>query len=697
MQLSRNWLAEYVELPAGTAVEDLARRLTDAGLAVEGLDKITLDDGSEDVLLEVDVTTNRPDAMNHLGLAREAAVLFGQELKVPVGDAPRAAEKAADAASLEIEDFELCPRYTALVLGGVEIGPSPAWLRRRLEAIGQRSINNIVDVTNYVLWETGQPLHAFDLEKLGKPPAIRVRRAKTGEKLTTLDGEERQLDPDILVIADAERAVALAGVMGGLDSEVTDATRHVLLESAHFEPGIVRRGAKKLGLHTDACHRFERGADPEACLWAAERAAALMIQVAGGELLGGALDEKKLRDDWPPRLDLDVDRVGRFGGVELDGSKVVKDLEGLGFEIDTAATPWRVTVPSWRYYDFENAYPADVYEEVLRIHGFDAVPATLPQIAGSDAPERPEHRLRRTAQDVLAACGFAEAIDYAFHDRKTDAAYPVLGEGDALEIDNPLSDLYAVMRRAILPGLVASATYNLRRGVPAVRLFEIGHVFYRTPDGPSGRHRERDGLAIAAGGELGHPWEHPVELDFYDVKGAVESLAEELGLALELRAATVAKLVDGTAAEILVDGGSGGEDTVVGFLGQLEDADDDLPVPLFVAEIDLERLLELSDMETRLETRLPSRFPGITVDSTLTHALEIPWRAIRGAIEEIGAEDLTDFGLKDRYRGEGVPDGAVNTTIYFLYNAADRSLTQDEVNDRHESLVAELERRFGRS
>jgi len=688
MLFSRDWIGDYVELPEG--VQELADRLTAAGLSVEGIEPA---DG--DTLLEIDVTTNRPDCMSHLGLAREAAVLLGEELQPPPSTVDAAAAPAADAARLVVEDTALCPRYVALVIRGVEVGPSPEWLRRRLESLGMRSINNVVDVTNYVLWETGQPLHAFDLERIGAGggplPEVRVRPASAGEKLTTLDGEERELDPEVLVIADAERPIALGGIMGGLDSEVTDGTTRVLLESAHFAAAAVRRGAGKLGLHTDASHRFERGADPEACLWAARRAAALIVEVAGGEVLSGHLEVKELPAHWPPSLRLDLGRLERFAGVEIGASEVERILRGLGFELEPekgdGGPGWRVRVPSWRYYDFEKAYPADLYEEVLRIHGLDGIPSTLPQIAGSDAPESAGHRRRRQIRDHLAACGFAEAINFGFHDRDSDASYPsLLGDRPALALANPLSDLYAVMRRSLLPNLVRSALYNQRRGVEAVRLFEIGHVFAGSGDGgedDAGEHREEEAVALVLGGRLGTPWQREVELDFFDLKGAIESLGEALGVPFEVAPGERPRLLPGATADVFIG------DRVVGYLGELEDRD--LAYPLFVAEL----LTAPLEAAVSLETETPSKYPGISVDSTLTHPLEVPWREIAAAVRGAGVPNLVGFELKDRYRGEGVPEGAVNTTIAFLYTADDRSLTQEEVNERHRRLIDQLESRFG--
>src|SRR6202035_1256426 len=284
MLFSRRWLAEYVELPADA--DELARRLTFAGFAVEQVKAV-----DDDFLLDVDVTTNRPDCMNHFGLARELAVLLDRPLKPPAVALREAAERTADAAKVVLQDFAGCPRYLARVIRGVRVGESPAWLQARLESIGQRAINNVVDVANFCLWELGQPMHAFDLAKLAGATVV-VRRARVGESLVTLDGQARELSPEMLVIADAERPVALAGVLGGLDSEVTESTTDILLESAHFDRQAVRLTARRLGIHTDASHRFERGADIEACAFAAERAAALIAELAGGTVLAGAVDER---------------------------------------------------------------------------------------------------------------------------------------------------------------------------------------------------------------------------------------------------------------------------------------------------------------------------------------------------------------------------------------------------------------------
>jgi phenylalanyl-tRNA synthetase beta chain len=691
MLFSRQWLADYVDLPADPA--ELARGLTEVGLAVEGIEET----GDGDAVLDVDVTTNRPDAMCHLGLAREAAVRFGGDLRPPAAAPEEAAERTADAATVEIADPEGCPRYVARIVRGVTVGPSPDWLARRLRAIGLRPINNVVDVTNYVLWESGQPLHAFDLAKLasgegGAAAQLVVRRATDGERLTTLDGEERTLAPEVLVIADARRAVALAGIMGGAESEVTAATRDVLLESAHFDRRRVRLGARALGMHTDASHRFERGADPGACRAAADRAAALLAELAGGTVLAGAVDARGAETPLPTGR-LDHARLETFAGVSIDPADVERWLEGLGFALEREAgeTPaWRVTVPSWRRYDVAadapggTVYEADLFEEVIRHLGFDRIPPTLPAIRGADAPPSRERRRRARVHDHLAACGWAEAIDYAFHSLEADAALPpaVPDGAPAVAIANPLSERYAVLRRSLLPNLVDAARFNLRRGAAAVRLFEVGHVFWKTDAGGAD---ERETVALVAGGRVGQPWDRQVELDLFDVKGAVESLAAALGSTLEARPADdLAGLVPGAAATLWIDGRR------AGVLGRLDDADE--ATPLYVAELATEAL---GAGEAGRTVALPSRFPAIAADLTLVHPLAVPWSEIAQAIEASRPADLARYELAVRYTGEGVPAGAVATTVSFLYASPERSLTQDEVNERQEALRRLLEKRFG--
>jgi phenylalanyl-tRNA synthetase beta chain len=685
MEFSLSWLADYVDLPADP--QELAKRLTAAGLAVEGIS-----DHAGDTIFDVDVTTNRPDCMNHFGLAREIAVLYGRPLRRPAAAPVEVAERAAGAARVTLEDPEGCPRFVARVVRGVKIGPSPEWLRRRVESIGLRSISNVVDVTNFILWELGQPLHAYDLAKLAGGELV-ARRAREGERLTTLDGVERQLDPEMLVIADAERAVGVAGVMGGADSEVTDATRDLLIEGAHFDPQRVRLASRRLNLHTDACHRFERGSDPGICAEAVARAAALVVEVAGGTVLAGALDVQAEGRAWHRHGRLDLARLDAFAGAEIPPADAERWLAGLGFGVERAGGgAWRITVPSWRYFDFQprpepphDVYPQDLYEEVLRIYGFDRIPAALPSLAGADAPKAPNQVRRERARRQLAASGYVETIHFAFLDPARDAAYPSLRPAAVpLRLANPLSEQYSVLRRSLVPNLVETARFNQRRGLAAVRMFEIANVFYGRAAGELPDEPEH--VALVCGGRVGSPWQREMELDLFDLKGTVEALAADLGVSLEVRAAELSGLLAGNAAELL----QGGE--VVGYFGRVAEEEG---YPLFVAELATAALVAPAGADPSRAITIPSRYPGIVADFTLTHALTVPWAGIDGAIRELAPPDLVSWELKERYRGAGVPAGAVNTTLSFNYNARERSLTQGEVNARQAALAQELASRFG--
>jgi phenylalanyl-tRNA synthetase beta chain len=492
----------------------------------------------------------------------------------------------------------------------------------------------------------------------------------------------------------------------------------------------VRAAAGGLDLHTDASHRFERGADPEICRAAADRAAALIVEVAGGEVLAGALDARAelplataaraAGAAWPPRGRLSLAGLDAFAGAAIARADVERWLAGLGFAPEPVeggegggeeggGPVWRVTVPSWRWYDLVpgpggEVYPADLYEEAIRLHGFDRVPAALPEIPGSDGPRTPAQLRRDRLRRELAGYGWAEAINFAFHSAAADAAFPAFAGGRPLELANPLSERHAVLRRSLVPNLVDNARFNRRRGAAAVRLFEIGRVFAGLPPGETGPDglpvAERETVAMVAGGAVGTPWERRVELDLFDLKGAVEGLGEALGTPLAARPAGLPGVVPGTGARLFAAGvdrdpaGGGPPGEPVGWLGRIDDPEaDPADPPLYAAELAADALGDGEGGHGH-PVGLPSRFPGIGADFTLTHPLSTPWAEIAAAVEAHRPADLAAFGLKDRYAGEGVPPGAVNTTLWFVYVSPERSLTQEEVNLRQRALTGELERRF---
>ncbi|HEX8687049.1 MAG TPA: phenylalanine--tRNA ligase subunit beta, partial [Pyrinomonadaceae bacterium] len=529
---------------SGLAPRELADRLTMAGLAVDAVKE----EGGDSVL-EIDLTSIRPDCLSHLGVAREAAALTGSSVRAPDLAAKNVGGRAEEFTSVEIEDVDLCPRYAARVVRGVKIGPSPDWLVRRLQAISQRPINNVADVTNFVMHETGQPLHAFDLATLGGRRIV-VRRARAGEKLRTLDGVERVLDAETLVIADAARPVAVAGVMGGEETEISASTTEVLVESAYFAPQSVRRTSKALGLQTEASYRFERGVDYEGVRRAQDRCVALICELAGGTATEDAVDVYPRKIEWPT-VALRPRRVRELTGLDVPAAECVRILTALGFEPGDPAVgeggDGRVNfvVPTWRT---DVSIEEDLVEEVARVHGYEKIEESLPP-----SPVTGEYlvgdRRRRAARQVLTAAGYDEAVSFSFIDEADGLGEsgasrfePVAGlrraggEGDFVRLSNPIIEGARLMRPTLLPGLLGATRHNFNHGTRDVRLFETGRVF-AAGGGEDGRPGEVETLALVLTGEAleeGRAAGRPA--DFFDLKGAFEAAADAMrvgGLSFE--------------------------------------------------------------------------------------------------------------------------------------------------------------------
>jgi phenylalanyl-tRNA synthetase beta chain len=545
-----------------------------------------------------------------------------------------------------------------------------------------RPINNVVDATNYVLLDLGQPLHAFDLARLAGSEIV-VRRARPGEPLTTLDGVARTLTGDDLVIADRDRAVALAGVMGGADSEIGPATADVLLESANFDPLLVRRTARRHSLSTEASFRFERGADRAMARTAADVAAALIRRVAGGEIAAGVLDSA-------PRLPkrrtiaFSLRRLSAFTGCEVPSDLVLRALTALGLGPRVRGDRLTCTVPTWRV-DLEIA--EDLYEEALRHFGYNNVPSELPALGGEAGMRLGSWPLTERARNVLAAVGAAEAFTYAFVAAETETATarsPLAERGAPVAIDNPLSARMAVMRRSLLAGLVEAAAGNQRRGAERVLLGEVGRAFFA--DG--GKVREEERLALAVAGMAG-PWDAPRAADFPELKGLVEGLLAGLGIAAaDWRPATAGVLQTGHGAEIVRDG------RVIGIAGRL--ADDvatllEVPAPLWVAEIDLAAAVAAPTVAFAS----PPRYPAVVSDLTVRHRLDLTFERLIGAVRAAAPAWLESVVPVVRYRGEGVGPDEVKTTLRLTYRHPDRSLTQDEVNAGHFAVMDALTKQLG--
>jgi phenylalanyl-tRNA synthetase beta chain len=681
MKISYTWLKEFVELEL--APRELAAKLTMAGLAVDAVEP-----QGDDFVLELDLTSNRPDCLSHLGVAREVAALTGRPLRMPETKINESSVSASEVTAVEILNPEFCPRYTARVIRGVQIGSSPQWLVERLEAMGQRSVNNVADITNYVMLELGQPLHAFDFNLL-RGRRIIVRTAHPGERMTTLDGEEREFNQGMLLIADAERAVAIGGVKGGEDSGITEATTDVLLEAAYFTPAGIRATSRSLGLATEASYRFERGTDPEIVPTASDRAAALIAEIAGGEVLNGLIDVYPLR---PQRhtADFRLSKYRALTGLDLSLSDAERILRSLGFttEADPQTEAIRATTPSWRV---DVAVEEDLIEEVARISGYDRLKTTLPGSAGAGA-YLPGESGRRAVRRTLAALGFNEAISFSFVNAETDAIFSEVSADDRLFLNNPIDDTQAQMRSTLCGGLLEALARNFNHGTRNVRLFEIGVCFQRAAEG-SERPQETERLALVMTGARNEMnWQAAAErADFYDLKGAIEAMAESLGAGeLNFRGAeTISYLHPGRAAVISVGVG------VIGNLGQLHPrvaADYKFKQPVFLAELDFGRLLDLPRREARY-TPL-SKFPTVTRDLAVLIDTRIDYASIEEEILALRLSELVSVRLFDLYQSRDLPAGKHSLALSLKYRAADRTLTEAEINAAHERIVATLRARF---
>jgi phenylalanyl-tRNA synthetase beta chain len=679
MKISYTWLKEFLDLKL--APRDLAAQLTMIGLAVDAVEP-----HGSDFILEFDLTSNRPDCLSHLGIAREAAAMTGQPLRLPGQKLAEAPAQTRDVTAVEIWNPDLCPRYTARVIRGVKVAPSPAWLAARLEALGQRSINNVADITNYVLLEQGHPLHAFDLQRLGGHRII-VRAAREGETLRTLDGVERKLQPEMLVIADAHKAVAMAGIMGGADSEISGATTDVLLESAYFAPASIRQTARALGLGTEASYRFERGTDYDAVVRACDRAAQMIAEIAGGEVLGGIIDVYP----QPVTRGQIIFRRARYReltGLEIELGEAERLLRALGLtvEADVGADALRAVAPSWRV---DLAIEEDLIEEVARLAGYGSLRTTLPGSSGAGAYLAGESG-RRAARRTLTALGYHEAISFSFVNAEADARLSGGPEQARLFLRNPIDETQGQMRRTLLAGLLDAVARNFNHGTRNVRLFELGKCFAH-----SGAERpqetERLGLALT-GARNESDWQGAsARVDFYDLKGAIEALGESLGLIsfAFTPTAEVSYLHPGRAAVISLNG------RPVGHLGQLHPqviAHYKFKQPVFVAELDFGALLQAEPAEVRYRP-LP-RFPTVVRDAALLINAETAYADIERAILNLRIPELVSVRLFDLYTGQELPPGKRSLALSLRYRAPDRTLTEAEIQDRHERVLARLREEF---
>ncbi|MFV2071605.1 MAG: phenylalanine--tRNA ligase subunit beta [Thermoanaerobaculales bacterium] len=671
MIFDSEWLTEHLE--GAPDLDILADRLTDCGCLVELRE---LGDGAEK--WDVEVTTNRPDAMNHRGLAREAAVATGAALRPLEFDLEESGERASSLATIEIDDPELCSRYVARVIRGIRVTSSPGWMQRRLLNCGVRPINVVVDVTNYVLLELGQPLHAFDLDRL-RGGRIVVRRAQPGEFLTTLDGVDRKLDPSMLMVADGAGIVAVAGIVGGADSEIHEDTNDVLLESAHFDALSVRRAARRLGVHTEASHRFERGCDPEMAAVACDRAAAMIAELAGGQVCRDRIDVYPR--PWKARgMAISIEALSSFTGLAIAAERVVDIFAGLGFAPQCRGDEVQITVPPYRV-DIDRL--PDLYEEIIRHVGYDAVPAELPVLPTAPGRRNANWELVDRARSAAVSAGLVEIITWSFIDPETDVLVATQPQcpGAQLPLDNPLAQTQSVMRRSLMPGMLMAAAANFNQGELDLAIFEQGRVFSLGDGGA--RESERVGVVLSVGTASDAQ-------AFSRLKGIVDALSHRVGLCpVDWRPGGGRWLDNNAGAELAAEDG-----TVVGFAGMLS--------PEMLARWELRRKVAVAELDLGLAEEPPSprfealpRYPAVVADMTVEHSAELSFAELEAAVRELAAEQVTDLSLAARYTGEGLGVGMVRTTLRLVYRQPDRSLTQEEVNSEQDRLREKLVQRLG--
>lgn len=666
MRILYGWLKDYVDIPE--TPEELADKLTMAGLTVDEI----LEE-AEETVYEIEITANRPDGMNHLGVAREISAICDRPLKLPEVEVPEQEPDASTRAAIEIADAGLCSRYAGRVIVEVEVKPSPAWMAKRLELCGIRAIHNVADITNYVLLETGQPTHAFDLDLLGENRII-VRTARPGESLQTLDGIDRELSGEHLVIADAAKPVALAGVMGGLDTEISETTRNVLIESAWFRPSSVRKTARRFGLHTEASHRFERGTDVEATVPAADRIAALLAEFASGKVLKGVIDVYPSPSDRAA-IRLRRMRLQQILGTSIPDSEVERILTALGFHVTVAGDGWNVIPPTARL-DVEREI--DLIEEVVRIFGYDRIANTLPQ-ASVPPEDPPERRAANKLRSVARSLGYSETISLSFMDSRDADRF---GRWQVVPLKNPLTELQDCLRNSSVPAMLRCLAWNLNRGENDVRLFEMGRLYRAT----NGGHEEPTILTMGATGSarpasLGDPGQ---PLDFFHLKADVVALLGSFSVEIDFDTKGIPTYYrQGASARI-----TRGKETL-GFLGEVDPRrlpKEKLRRSLWMAEVLLDPLFAASLRQTRFEPI--SKVPAVHRDLSLLVPEGTSFAEIAAAAGK--PEHLVSIEPQEVFRGKQVPAGRYSLLLRTVWRKPVENLTDEEVNTHTETLVKKL-------
>jgi phenylalanyl-tRNA synthetase beta chain len=660
MKILLSWLRDYIEIRHSAG--QIAEMLSDLGFPCEGIEHL---DG--DAVIDVEVTSNRGDCLSYIGIARELSVAAGKELKLPVVKPDESGKDASNFASVEIAEPDLCGRYTARIIEGVKVGPSPQWMVKRLEAAGMRSVSNVVDATNYAMLETGQPPHAFDYAKI-KDGKIIVRKAVAGERIVSIDGTKCDLDPGMLVIADPRGPVAVAGVMGGLDTEVNSATTTVLLEDAHFNPVCVRTTSRRLSLPSEASFRFERIVDIDAIDWASQRTAQLITQVAGGRVAKGVVDVYPHRKQ-PKQVTLRLSRLEKLLGVRIPHQDVIRILSALGCGPHLTEGVVTCQVPSWRSDVYREV---DLVEEVARVYGYDKIP-TEQRIDIEVTPVDRRQKMLQAVGRYLNACGFYQAVTVTFVDKAvaelfTGPQVPYLAVRDLTrKTDN-------LLRQGLLGSLLGVLKTNLNAKNRPCRVFEIADTFVPRTENRDALPVEQVRLALVC------------DSDLRDVRGVIEGLIKSIDREADIVFEPASLIWADTAAQIWVNGELLGTSGVVS--QAVKDKFDFKEVTPVVAELEFERLIALQAESIKVKP-IP-RFPEIERDLSIVVDEEVPWADISAAVCKKACSELENVRFVDIYRGKGIPDGKKSVTLSLCFRDDDGTLTHDEVDEFQKVIVESL-------
>ncbi|MGA2915538.1 MAG: phenylalanine--tRNA ligase subunit beta [Sedimentisphaerales bacterium] len=667
MKISLNWLKDYVEIKE--TPQQLSEMMSNLGFTTESIEKFSAKGcltAGDDTVIDFEITSNRGDCLSHIGIAREIAAATGRELKLPKIEYDAAKKDISKLVSVEILEPSLCGRYTGRVIEGVKVGSSPAWMTARLEAVGLRSVNNVVDATNYAMMETGQPPHAFDYDKI-KNAKIIVRKAKQGEKLISIDGTECPLEPDMLIIADVKGPVAIAGVMGGIETEVSSSTKNVLLEDASFNPASVRTTSRKLSLPSEAAYRFGRIVDIQKIDWASERTAQLIVKVAGGKVIEGVVDA------WPvkpqiQKVELRLSRLNKLLGIEVPAQKVFDILNALKFEpkkIDN--DKMTCTVPSWRA---DVGREIDLIEEIARVYGYNKV-GVREKISIEIAPVDKRQRIISSAADYLNGCGFYEAVTTSFSDEKTAKLVAGKGAEGHLVVQDISRKTENWLRSTLIGSLLNVVRHNYNVGNKSIRIYEIAGVFKRQSDGS---HIEHTGLSLVC------------DNDFRIIKGAVCGMVKKINRDADIVFKPAQLHWAKAGAEIFVNGVN------LGYAGVLSNeviAGFDIKAnQICAAELNFDRLLEIESQVVKMRP-LP-KFPAIIRDLSLIVDEQIEWIQLERTIRSSAPQELEEIKFEGIYRGKPIPAGKKSVTVSLRFRDEDGTLKHETVDQWEAEIVSSL-------